>query len=224
MATDTYGAPAGARTPDVPIKSRVLYQLSYGRILVGRAGFEPANLGRSGFTDRLLYPLAYRPMWQRQRESNPHIPGQSREPCRWAIPLNLSRCVASRPHRSIRQDTKTIVMRDYGRGEANRTPNLRFWRPLLYQLSYTRLTAGSSTAELKSQVRDRPGTAILFTVLHLLRTSQLHRRDWCSKVGLNHRPHDYQSYALPTELLEHMALSAGFEPATLRLTAGCSTN
>lgn len=30
-----------------------------------------------------------------------------------------------------------LATSQYGRGRANRTPNLRFWRPLLYQLSYT---------------------------------------------------------------------------------------
>ena len=31
-------------------------------------------------------------------------------------------------------------------------------------------------------------------------------------MGSNHRPHDYQSRALPTELPEHVAEGVGFEP------------
>ncbi|MDQ1609975.1 MAG: hypothetical protein QOE16_2707 [Microbacteriaceae bacterium] len=40
-------APGGIRTPNLLIRSQMLYPLSYGR--VGRAGLSPEHVGRSGF-------------------------------------------------------------------------------------------------------------------------------------------------------------------------------
>src|ERR1700694_2134008 len=38
-----------------------------------------------------------------------------------------------------------VVMRESVRGGATRTPNPRFWRPLLYQLSYTPVPVGANS-------------------------------------------------------------------------------
>src|SRR5437879_13219886 len=38
-----------------------------------------------------------------------------------------------------------VIIHEYGRGGATRTPDPRFWRPMLYKLSYTPLPVGSTT-------------------------------------------------------------------------------
>src|SRR5207253_11440551 len=39
----------------------------------------------------------------------------------------------------------TVVIPECGRGGATRTPDPRFWRPLLYQLSYTPVPVGANS-------------------------------------------------------------------------------
>src|SRR5207245_4198303 len=38
-----------------------------------------------------------------------------------------------------------VVIPEFGRGGATRTPDPRFWRPLLYQLSYTPVPVGANS-------------------------------------------------------------------------------
>ena len=40
-------------------------------------------------------------------------------------------------HLNNKKEAMTIVMTSFGRGRKARTLDTRFWRPLLYQLSYT---------------------------------------------------------------------------------------
>ena len=42
---------------------------------------------------------------------------------------------------------------------------------------------------------------------------ELHRQEWWLGTESNRRHKDFQSFALPTELQEHMAESEGFEPS-----------
>ena len=49
------------RTGDIQLGRLTLYQLSYSRILVGRAGFEPAKVKTNRFTVCPRWPLEYLP-------------------------------------------------------------------------------------------------------------------------------------------------------------------
>ena len=50
------------RTGDIQLGRLTLYQLSYSRILVGRAGFEPAKVKTNRFTVCPRWPLEYLPI------------------------------------------------------------------------------------------------------------------------------------------------------------------
>ena len=64
----------------------------------------------------------------------------------------------------------------------NRTPNRRFWRPVLYQLSYARKAASAISRKLNA------------------RKAVPRRSSKWPGTELNCRHHDFQSCALPTEL------------------------
>ena len=78
-------------------------------------------------------------------------------------------------------------------------------KPLGYLLKYSGVPTGIRTQAplIKSQV------------LYLLSYRHIIFFFWSSRAGLNRRPLPYQGSALPTELPEHMAEGAGFEPAGL---------
>jgi hypothetical protein len=82
------------------------------------------------------------------------------------------------------------------------------WRPSLepmvgFEPTTCRLRIGCSTAELHWRTSRRPGAP---------------RRRWWPRADLNCRHHDFQSCALPTELLGRLAERTGFEPATFCVT------
>ena len=117
-------------------------------------------------------------------------------------------------------------------GGRNRTRNLRFWRPPLYQLSYARVSA--------DYPKER--SAVLMTKQHrrFCLCLPLRKTAWSWWAGLNCRPHPYQGCALPSELHQRYSFPSlsfatelfrslnferetGFEPATFSLGSCDST-
>src|SRR3977135_3196751 len=55
------------------------------------------------------------------------------------------RCIPLFDLGSVGTVLATVVIPESGRGGATRTPDPRFWRPLLYQLSYTPVPVGANS-------------------------------------------------------------------------------
>ena len=130
--------------------------------------------------------------WLRQLESNQPIPGQNRAHCRCAIP-------------------------QYGAGHGARTrmrPARQGLNPVCIPVPPIPQTVNKVARRLLAILSplSQPAACVNPCYRFSARTP-VGARDflnrWCSRAGSNHRPLDYQSSALPSELREHILAPRG---------------
>ena len=93
LATDDNGAPGGIRTPNLLIRSQMLYPLSYGRV-AETTGFEPAALRKEGNS---LAGSPIRPLWHVSRPPHSLASHSAATKTRTVTPAQLSRLKPALP-------------------------------------------------------------------------------------------------------------------------------
>ena len=95
-----------------------------------------------------------------------------------------------------------------------------------FELAHARVKVSCLTAWLPGNMVTRMGLEPMNVCVKGICVNRFTNvpKKWSGRRGSNPQQPAWKAGTLPIELLPQMALQAGLEPATQRLTAACSTN